>query len=297
MENNLIYFHQNKKDQSHRSAANKSGEDATSQCTLCRCINKIKLDQLNTNILSANTSNREDQLETSETQMLEESTVCGPANDPNNLDFYFYCHFTHKDSLDVDAKHLSANHLANNHQAGNKSSDTASKKSRAGVKKCSRFTRCCAFIGGLQKCLKCFVDSKFFQRGILFAILINTLSMGIEHHEQPPILTAVVEYSNIFFTVVFFIEMMLKLVAYGAFDYIKNAYNLFDGIIVGISTYEVIKQVTNYSNNPNEQVVTSTGVSVLRTFRLLRILKLVRLVGAALFYYILIFLFQRDAKN
>lgn len=28
------------------------------------------------------------------------------------------------------------------------------------------------------------VDSKYFGRGIMIAILINTLSMGIEHHEQ-----------------------------------------------------------------------------------------------------------------
>jgi len=35
-----------------------------------------------------------------------------------------------------------------------------------------------------QKRLQVFVESKLFQRGILFAILINTLSMGVEHHEQ-----------------------------------------------------------------------------------------------------------------
>lgn len=32
--------------------------------------------------------------------------------------------------------------------------------------------------------LKCIVDSKYFNRGIMIAILINTLSMGIEYHEQ-----------------------------------------------------------------------------------------------------------------
>lgn len=32
--------------------------------------------------------------------------------------------------------------------------------------------------------MKRFVDSNVFQRGILMAILINTLSMGIEHHNQ-----------------------------------------------------------------------------------------------------------------
>ena len=37
-----------------------------------------------------------------------------------------------------------------------------------------------------------------------------------------------------FFSGVFLVEMVLKLLAYGIFDYIKNAFNLFDGAIVGI---------------------------------------------------------------
>jgi len=32
--------------------------------------------------------------------------------------------------------------------------------------------------------LKRFVDHRYFSRGILLAILVNTLSMGIEYHNQ-----------------------------------------------------------------------------------------------------------------
>lgn len=32
--------------------------------------------------------------------------------------------------------------------------------------------------------LRRIVDSKYFNRGIMIAILINTLSMGVEYHEQ-----------------------------------------------------------------------------------------------------------------
>jgi hypothetical protein len=45
----------------------------------------------------------------------------------------------------------------------------------------SRFCKCVKYC---KDKLKRFVDSKFYQRTILFAILINTLSMGIEHHKQ-----------------------------------------------------------------------------------------------------------------
>ena len=47
-------------------------------------------------------------------------------------------------------------------------------------------------------------------------------------------LTVVVEYTNTVFTVIFFIEMVLKLTAYGPIEYVGNPYNLFDGVIVFI---------------------------------------------------------------
>ncbi|XP_030067538.1 voltage-dependent T-type calcium channel subunit alpha-1H isoform X2 [Microcaecilia unicolor] len=115
--------------------------------------------------------------------------------------------------------------------------------------------------------LKRIVDSKYFNRGIMIAILINTLSMGIEYHEQPEELTNALEISNIVFTSMFALEMLLKLLAFGLFGYIKNPYNIFDGIIVIISVWEIIGQ-------------SDGGLSVLRTFRLLRVLKLVRFMPA-----------------
>lgn len=76
------------------------------------------------------------------------------------------------------------------------------------------------------------VDHKYFQQGILLAILINTLSMGIEYHDQPEELTVIVETSNIVFSGIFAIEMLLKVVAEGPFRYISNGFNVFDGVIV-----------------------------------------------------------------
>uniref|UniRef100_A0A9J8D8K0 Voltage-dependent T-type calcium channel subunit alpha n=1 Tax=Cyprinus carpio carpio TaxID=630221 RepID=A0A9J8D8K0_CYPCA len=111
------------------------------------------------------------------------------------------------------------------------------------------------------------VDSKYFGRGIMIAILINTLSMGIEYHEQPDELTNALEISNIVFTSLFALEMLLKLLVYGPFGYIKNPYNIFDGIIVVISVWEIVGQQGG-------------GLSVLRTFRLMRVLKLVRFMPA-----------------
>ncbi|KAK3530610.1 hypothetical protein QTP86_028871, partial [Hemibagrus guttatus] len=128
----------------------------------------------------------------------------------------------------------------------------------------------------LGVCVRCvravlrrIVDSKYFNRGIMIAILINTLSMGVEYHEQPAELTDVLEISNIVFTSLFALEMVLKLLACGLLGYISNPYNIFDLIIVIIrqDVWELIGQADG-------------GLSVLRTFRLLRVLKLVRFLPA-----------------
>lgn len=49
---------------------------------------------------------------------------------------------------------------------------------------------------------------------------------------QPEELTNVLEISNIVFTSMFTLEMILKLTAFGFFAYLRNPYNIFDGIIV-----------------------------------------------------------------
>ncbi|MXQ92435.1 hypothetical protein E5288_WYG001086 [Bos mutus] len=70
--------------------------------------------------------------------------------------------------------------------------------------------------------LRGIVDSKYFNRGIMMAILVNT----------PEELTNILEICNVVFTSMFALEMLLKLAAFGLFDYLRNPYNIFDSIIV-----------------------------------------------------------------
>ncbi|PAV82025.1 hypothetical protein WR25_22237 [Diploscapter pachys] len=124
--------------------------------------------------------------------------------------------------------------------------------------------------------VKRFVDSDHFSRSILVAILVNTLSMGVEHHQQPEIFTTILEYSNLFFTGLFAFEMLLKVIAYGLFGYLADGFNLFDGGIVALSVLELFQDGKG-------------GLSVLRTFRLLRILKLVRFMPALRVFGMILF--------
>lgn len=120
----------------------------------------------------------------------------------------------------------------------------------------------------LNQNIKRLVDHRYFQRLILLAILINAISMGIEYHNQPEQLTEAVEISNIVFACLFLIEMILKLIAHGLYDYVIDGFNCFDGCIVILSILELFESSSG------------SGLSVLRTFRLLRILKLVRFMPA-----------------
>uniref|UniRef100_A0A8D3BSS8 Calcium voltage-gated channel subunit alpha1 Ib n=1 Tax=Scophthalmus maximus TaxID=52904 RepID=A0A8D3BSS8_SCOMX len=144
------------------------------------------------------------------------------------------------------------------------------KKDQDGARRhggCSPRKRCTELWHNTRMKLWGIVESKYFNRGIMIAILINTISMGIEHHEQPEELTNVLEICNIVFTSMFSLEMILKLTAFGSFSYLRNPYNVFDGVIVIISVCEIVGQ-------------SDGGLSVLRTFRLLRVLKLVRFMPA-----------------
>ncbi|CAH2037210.1 unnamed protein product, partial [Iphiclides podalirius] len=152
--------------------------------------------------------------------------------------------------------------------------EAAAKETRKGrlCNMCSVFwKRISQLLFLFRKNIKTVVNHKYFQQGILLAILINTLSMGIEYHNQPEELTVIVEISNVVFSAVFAIEMVLKIIAEGPFKYISNGFNVFDGVIVILSAFELAHSFGN-----DKDMAGSSGLSVLRTFRLLRILKLVR---------------------
>ena len=68
------------------------------------------------------------------------------------------------------------------------------------------YTCCFSCLKGVRRVIKTIVEHKYFQQGILLAILINTLSMGIEYHNQ------VVEFLSFFLS--FFLSLFLSLFIY-----------------------------------------------------------------------------------
>ncbi|KAG8446311.1 hypothetical protein GDO86_013952 [Hymenochirus boettgeri] len=173
-------------------------------------------------------------------------------------------HCKEPESRDVEAPESDSDGCYEFNQDPHSNETTEAQQQKTKVQTPSKLQQ---FLKMVSETFRKIVDSKYFGRGIMIAILINTLSMGIEYHEQPDELTNALEISNIVFTSLFALEMLLKLLVYGPFGYIKNPYNIFDGIIVVISVWEIIGQQGG-------------GLSVLRTFRLMRVLKLVRFMPA-----------------
>lgn len=76
---------------------------------------------------------------------------------------------------------------------------------------------------------------------------------------------------NIFFTVVFFFEMCIKLCAYGLKGYFLDSFNTFDMVVVVLSVTDIVLNFGGVNLGKGAAVI-----SVFRGFRLLRIFKLAR---------------------
>ena len=100
-------------------------------------------------------------------------------------------------------------------------------------------------------------------------ILLNTLSLASEHYEENPAVTETNVVANLFFTVIFAVEMLLKLYGLGCRDYVADNFNNFDAFIVIMSYVELVVP-------QDESGEGGGGLGMLRAFRLLRIFKIIK---------------------
>lgn len=92
----------------------------------------------------------------------------------------------------------------------------------------------------LQVSLKMIVKHKIFDAAMTFAVLLNTIVMGMESHNIDPATKHFTEQANEWFTWIFIVEMSMKLLAIGPKKYIGDKMNWLDGAVVSISIIEMI---------------------------------------------------------
>ncbi|XP_077555665.1 sodium voltage-gated channel paralytic isoform X7 [Haemaphysalis longicornis] len=122
---------------------------------------------------------------------------------------------------------------------------------------------CCWYWIRIQEILGLIVFDPFMELFITLCIVVNTLFMAMDHHNMDPDFDNVLKKGNYFFTATFAIEAGMKLMAMSPKNYFREGWNIFDFLIVALSLIELSLE--------NVQ-----GLSVLRSFRLLRVFKLAK---------------------
>uniref|UniRef100_A0A8C3XFB1 Sodium channel protein n=1 Tax=Cyanoderma ruficeps TaxID=181631 RepID=A0A8C3XFB1_9PASS len=107
------------------------------------------------------------------------------------------------------------------------------------------------------------VMDPFVDLAITICIVLNTLFMAMEHYPMTDQFSSVLSVGNLVFTGIFTAEMVLKIIAMDPYYYFQEGWNIFDGIIVSLSLMEL-------------GLANVEGLSVLRSFRLLRVFKLAK---------------------
>uniref|UniRef100_A0AAY4C9W2 Voltage-dependent P/Q-type calcium channel subunit alpha-1A n=1 Tax=Denticeps clupeoides TaxID=299321 RepID=A0AAY4C9W2_9TELE len=112
-----------------------------------------------------------------------------------------------------------------------------------------------------------FVVSPPFEYTIMAMIALNTIVLMMKYDGASDTYETVLGDLNIVFTSLFSMECVLKIIAFGALNYFKDAWNIFDCVTVLGSITDIL--VTELGNN-------FINLSFLRLFRAARLIKLLR---------------------
>uniref|UniRef100_A0A8C6MJI8 Sodium channel protein n=1 Tax=Nothobranchius furzeri TaxID=105023 RepID=A0A8C6MJI8_NOTFU len=122
---------------------------------------------------------------------------------------------------------------------------------------------CCGCWISVKKLLYTFVMDPFVDLAITICIVLNTVFMAMEHYPMSEEFDELLVIGNLVFTGIFTAEMVLKLLAMDPYNYFQVGWNIFDSIIVTMSLVEL-------------GLADVQGLSVLRSFRLMRVFKLAK---------------------
>ena len=108
------------------------------------------------------------------------------------------------------------------------------------------------------------VTTPLFGTLIFAVIFINAIALATQHNNSSNEEIRAINVINIVCTVIFACEMLLKIVAFGVSGYVADSFNLFDGAVVILSVVD------------DTASLVSTGISVFRLARVLRVFRMTR---------------------
>ncbi|XP_044763152.1 muscle calcium channel subunit alpha-1 isoform X2 [Coccinella septempunctata] len=116
-----------------------------------------------------------------------------------------------------------------------------------------------------------FVTSKPFEYAIFVLILINTITLAMKIPNPSPLYTMILDESNMAFTAIFAMEFIFKLAAFRVRNYLRDAWNMFDFVIVLGGFIDIVYQEVF----PGGGSFKFTG----KFFRLFRVMRLIKLLS------------------
>uniref|UniRef100_H2YKN8 Sodium channel protein n=1 Tax=Ciona savignyi TaxID=51511 RepID=H2YKN8_CIOSA len=128
---------------------------------------------------------------------------------------------------------------------------------------------CCegsSFICRIRSKLHKFFTTSAAEMITVSLVILNTCFMAMEKEPKDQFFKNLLYTSNVVFTVLFAIEMGLKIFALSPYHYFKASWNIFDFVVVTLSVFELVVS----DKLPD-------GLSVLRTFRLIRLVRILKL--------------------
>jgi len=109
------------------------------------------------------------------------------------------------------------------------------------------------------------IMNKYFEAFIFCIIILNTLTLALDQYpELPDLFLNILAVFNFIFTLIFTLEVILKMIGLGGREFIKERFNQFDLLIVIISILE-------FQNQDGPGIFSS-----LRAFRLFKLFRLFR---------------------
>uniref|UniRef100_A0A8C6SY41 Calcium channel, voltage-dependent, L type, alpha 1F subunit a n=1 Tax=Neogobius melanostomus TaxID=47308 RepID=A0A8C6SY41_9GOBI len=129
------------------------------------------------------------------------------------------------------------------------------------------------------------INSSQFEYCMFVLILGNTLTLAVQHYEQSKLFTSIMDILNMIFTVVFTVEMIIKLLALRAHHYFIDPWNSFDALIVVGSVLDIavselsvraihMKHLMNIHTCKRSTNLGKVSITFFRLFRVLRLVKL-----------------------
>ncbi|XP_010183791.1 PREDICTED: sodium channel protein type 5 subunit alpha-like, partial [Mesitornis unicolor] len=131
---------------------------------------------------------------------------------------------------------------------------------------------CCPLWLRIKKKVAAFIKDPFIDLTITVCIVMNTLFMALEHNNMSENFKFMLNIGNLVFTGIFTAEMILKIIALDPYYYFQQRWNIFDSIIVTLSLIEL--SLPKHGSKKERRK--GGTLSVLRSFRLLRVFKLAK---------------------